>query len=86
MPIGKRPSPAVAKPSKSPRFDTHSGSYSGTRGTKKPTGSRPTPNVAKNSPTPGKIAAKPRYPAETPMPAPKAKWASRGGGKPHGGK
>lgn len=87
MPIGKRPRPAVAKPSKSPRYDTSSGSYSGNRGSKSPTGSRPTPSVAKNSPSPhgGKPGAGAMKPKVTSMPAPKQKWASRGGGKPHGG-
>lgn len=71
MPIGNRPTPKVAK-GKSPSYNTKSGAYSGTRGTKTPTGSRPVPNVAKNSPTvpspPG--ATKPAI-KRTPMPAPK---------------
>jgi len=86
MPTGNRPRPKVAA-GKSPRFNTSSGSYSGRRGTKTPTGSRPTPNVAKNSPRSdgvpggGRVATRP-----TSMPAPKEKWGTRGGGKPHGGK
>lgn len=71
MPIGKRPTPRVAK-GKSPRYNTSSGSFSGTRGTKTPTGSRPVPPVAKNRTpsvaTPG--ATKPAI-KNTSMPAPK---------------
>lgn len=86
MPTGNRPRPKVAA-GKSPRYNTSSGSYSGKRGSKSPTGSRPTPNVAKNTPrsdgVPG--ATKPAI-RNTPMPAPKQRWGTRGGGKPNGGK
>lgn len=85
-PTGKRPVPRVAK-DHSPSFDTSSGSYSGKRGTKTPTGSRPTPSVAKDTPSvpspPGPGVKAPKHQA---MPAPKTKWAKRGGGKPHGGR
>ena len=84
-PTGSRPKPRVAQDHK-PNYDTSSGSYSGKRNSKTPTGNRPRPSVAKSTPSVPGPPAKPKYPKSTPMPAPKTKWAKRGGGKPMGGK
>lgn len=87
MPIGKRPKPTVAR-DHSPKFNTNNtGRAPGKSGTKTPTGSRPVPKVAKNSPNPPSAGNAGRPAAKvTKMPAPKTRWATRGGGKPHGGK
>lgn len=83
-PTGKRPRPRVAT-DHSPSYDTSSGRYRGQGSSKAPTGSRPRPKVAKNSATVPGPPARPTYPKKTAMPAPKARWGKRGGGKPHGG-
>jgi hypothetical protein len=85
-PTGKRPVPRVAR-QHSPTFAGPNSGYAGQRGIKKPTGDRPTKPVAKNTATPPSPNSPMRRPVDTTsMPAPKTKWAKRGGGKPHGGK
>lgn len=86
-PTGKRPRPAVAR-DHSPSFNkANTGRARGVSSTKSPTGSRPVPQVAKNTPRePSPPGASPKMPKHQSMPAPKMKWAKRGGGKPHGGK
>jgi len=86
-PTGKRPISKVAR-NHSPSFNKdNTGRASGVSSTKSPTGKRPVPPVAKNSPRePSAPGASPKMPKHQSMPAPKTKWAKRGGGKPHGGK
>lgn len=86
MPIGKRPRPRVAR-NHSPKFNTNNtGRAPGVSSSKSPTGSRPRPKVAKNStPVPSVNPPTRKGIRRFPMPAPKTRWAKRGGGKAHGG-
>jgi hypothetical protein len=86
-PTGSRPTAKVAKPRKSPNYSTADRSYNGVSGTKRPTGARPTPTVARDvgSPHGSKPPGNRRATRETPMPAPKRAWNTRGGGAPYGG-
>lgn len=85
-PIGSRPRPSVAR-DHSPKFNkANTGRASGVSSSKSPTGSRPRPSVAKNVPRePSPPGSSPKMPKHQTMPAPKTKWAKRGGGKSHGG-
>lgn len=83
---GKRPRPTVAR-NHSAKFNTdNTGRAPGSSNSRTPTGSRPTPRVAKNRiPSSTLPGATRRAISRFPMPTPLRKWATRGGGKPHGG-